>query len=319
MADAFGPANPGGPDPIDERLRQLARDTEPLVILAGSAAARRRGESRRARRRAGAACLVAALALGIGSWQLLPRLGSGRTGTLPAATVPAPTSGESLVDRLQRELLPPSALPLYPTRQWEVVPEQVAAAKYPESCPVARQPGEALARAERVYRTAQGSVAHYYLFAMPSPAAAAVEANQFESLIKGKCGWAVGINSDTLPDRSVFPNGSAYRGKASALWVDQHGTYLALLDVNTYAGFDGKDFLSGSGTRPALCIERSLERLSSAAGSGSSAGSEAESPATPQAPPQGSAAGSDAGAGSGTSANAPRGSALPDPTVTPDC
>ncbi|MBY8881546.1 hypothetical protein [Actinacidiphila acidipaludis] len=322
MADEFGPTKPAGPDPVDERLRQLARETEPLVVLAGPAAARRRGEHRRARRRAGAACLVAALALGVGSWQLLPRLGSGRTGTQPAATAPAPASSESLADRLQRELLPPSALPLYPKRQWEVVPEQEATAKYPESCPVSRVPTYALAKAERVYRTSQGFVARYYLFAMPSAAAAATEASEFDALIKGKCGWAVGIDGAATPDRSVFPSGSAYRGQASALWVDRQGTYLAFLDVSTLAGYDGKDSFSGSGPRPALCIQESLERLSSnRPWGGSSPGDEVPpaSPSTPEAPPQGSAAGPGAGSGSGTSANAPRGSALPGTTPTPAC
>jgi hypothetical protein len=333
MADEFGPTKPAGPDPIDERLRQLARETEPLVILSGPAAARRRGERRRNRRRAGAVCLAAALALGVGSWQLLPRLGTGGSGTQPAATAsfPGPTSVERLSARLQQELLPPSALPLYPKREWQVVPEKVAAAKFPESCPVTRLPSSSLARAEQVYGTSDGFVAHYYLFALPSEQAATAEAAEMEELIKGKCGWAEGIDGDSVPDRSVFPAGAAFRGQVRTLWLDRQGTFVALLEVGTSAaGHEGKSGFSDSGPLPALCIARSLGRLVSAGPSGgpsvdpsapSGVGSPA-SPSTPEAPPQGSGTGYGTAAGSGSGTGGDPSAALPPGSVhsaTPSC
>ncbi|MFI1092956.1 hypothetical protein [Streptomyces sp. NPDC020917] len=314
MADEFGPTTPAEPDPIDERLRQLARDTEPLVILAGPAAARGRGERRTARRRTAAVGAVAALALGIGSWQLLPRLGGDGSGALPAATVPAPTSGVAPAARLQAELLPPSALPMYPKLQWEAVPDPLAAAKYPETCPVSGLRRGSLAEAGRVYRAVDGTIAHYHLYAMPSDAAARDQWNTLDVLIKAKCGWAEGIGSSSAPDRGNPWTGSEYRGLHSTVMLERRGTYIALLDLSSAEG-KGTDGLFAADPWPGACINGSLGRLAAAdapTGSALAGGS----PSAPAAPTGGSAS----GAGADTAADPSAGKAgLPDPNATNHC
>ncbi|SEO23190.1 hypothetical protein SAMN05216267_1020140 [Actinacidiphila rubida] len=276
MADEFGPTTPAEPDPIDRRMRQLAREAEPLVVLAGPAAARRQGERRTRRRRAGAVGLAAALALGIGSWQLLPRLGADRAGTVPAATVPAPAPRPSvaLAARLEAELLPPSALPLYPKRQWETLPAAVAAAKFPEPCPVAGYDVHPLAQARRVYRTPDGFVAYYRLYAMPSADDSATAVKSLDALIKGKCGWVASDGSGGTPGYGSWPasgsaGGSGGPGASSTVWVGRSGGYLAVLDVT---GSDVKNGTVG-GPWPGACISASLARLS-----GSAAGPDTHEP-----------------------------------------
>ncbi|WP_052848060.1 hypothetical protein [Streptomyces avicenniae] len=75
---------------LGARLRQLARDVEPAVLLPGADAARRRGERRRARRRAGTAAgsFVLAAALAAGTWQFGP--------WRPGAGEPVPPAAEDV-------------------------------------------------------------------------------------------------------------------------------------------------------------------------------------------------------------------------------
>lgn len=272
MADEFGPTTPAAPDPVDRRLRQLARDTEPLVVLTGPAAARRRGERRTARRRIGAVGLAAALALGIGSWQLLPRLGADRAGTMPAATVSAPTPQADLPARLQAELLPPGALPSYSTRLWEAVPGTLAAAKYRETCPLGALDLHALAEASRVYRSKDGLVAYYRLYALPTPESADQVRTELDGLIKGKCGAVQGLGADgTLPfGKGSYAQGSGgsaagAEGKVptSTVFLQSSGSYVAVLDISGVLVLPGaKTWTPQSGPWPGPCISQSLARLS---------------------------------------------------------
>ncbi|HEY3483657.1 MAG TPA: hypothetical protein VGL02_32745, partial [Streptomyces sp.] len=111
MADPFGrPVDPDEPDrdPVDERLRGLARDTESLVVLAGPAAARRRGERRSARHRTAALSAAVALALAVGSWQLLPRLGADPPAAPASGGVSPAVPPKPLTAKLTDELLPAS-------------------------------------------------------------------------------------------------------------------------------------------------------------------------------------------------------------------
>lgn len=255
MADQSGPTNPVGPDPIDDRLRELARDTEPLVVLAGAAAARRHGERRRARRRTGAVSLVAALALAVGCWQFLPGLRTGADPTVPAASTPASPSPAALTTVLDAELLPPEALPLYPKWRWEEVPV-AAEGKYPRTCPIAPGPQTVRASVERTYaESAYGLVAHYRLYALTGEAATQEAASRVAAQAKAKCGPVV-AGPDSIA--SAGPGRDRDPGSVS-VWIAWRGAYLAVFDLRATGDGDmGKAGFSGAGDEPAKCIARSL-------------------------------------------------------------
>ncbi|WP_225850261.1 hypothetical protein [Streptomyces sp. HPF1205] len=333
MADTFGPTKPAGPDPIDERLRQLVHDTEPLVTLDGPAAVRRRGERRRARRRTGAVCLTAALALGLGSWQLLPRLGGDGPATLPAGTVSAPPPAATLAERLRRELLPPTDLPLYPANRWRAVPRPEAAAKFPEPCPVDAAGRRAVARADQVYTTPERLVAHYHLYAMASAPDAADVRDQLDMVLTHKCGWGKEVGSTPLAGDPGRLDGSAYYGPSGTVWLEREGTFIAFLEVTSSLPGGGKAAYSEAGTpgkMPRACIESSLDRLAvgssldrlasgvPSSGPGATGGGSPTAPtaSTAQGSPSwaagsGTGPGADTGAATGTSQDLPAGTALP--------
>lgn len=258
MADQSGPTNPVGPDPIEDRLRELARDTEPLVVLAGAAAARGHGERRRARRRTGAVSLVAALALAVGCWQFLPGLRTGADHTLPAASTPASPPPAPLTTTLEAELLPPEALPLYPKWKWETVPAAVEG-KYPQTCPITPEPGLVLASAERTYaENDYGLAAHYRLYALTGEGTAQEAAARVAVQAKAKCGPVV-AGPDSIA--SAGPGGDRSLGSVS-VWIAWRGVYLAVFDLRATGDGDmGKAGFSGTGDEPAKCIARSLSRL----------------------------------------------------------
>ncbi|WP_059011967.1 hypothetical protein [Streptomyces specialis] len=107
-------------DPLDRRLKDLARDLEPVVVLAGPEAARRRGERRRAHRRAATAAVspATAAALLAATWQLAPWR-EDDTAPPPAATG-GPTETPTAV------VLPPAALPGYEDLRWTTASESGA-------------------------------------------------------------------------------------------------------------------------------------------------------------------------------------------------
>ncbi|WP_431043550.1 hypothetical protein ACQUSR_17800 [Streptomyces sp. P1-3] len=110
---------------LEERLREIARATEPSIRLAGPEAARARGHRRRARKRVtiAASAVFTATALTIGSWQLLP--GDDASRTLPAGPAPSPTTTADTPATTaavpSAALLPPAAMPFSAYAHWKSV------------------------------------------------------------------------------------------------------------------------------------------------------------------------------------------------------
>lgn len=280
MADRSGPAEPSRP--LDERLLDLARATEPLIVLAGPDAARHRGERRRARRRLAAVGAVAALALGAGCWQLLPDGGAGRDRSAPAASSSAgPLPGPP--GTLDSALLPPTSLPTLAGRQWKVVAPALAAAKYVKQCPAVPDKGMPFDQAQRVYRADDGSIGHYDLYAFLSDGSAQKAAGLLYQEIRAKCEPA---HRDSYVQDGGTTLGllvNAVTGQDS-VWLDHRGRYVAVLQIQGPRVPDGKaagDVTTGT---PWACIESSLKRLA---------------PQGTPSPSNSPAAGTSAGSGSG--------------------
>jgi hypothetical protein len=259
MADRFD-ADPAGPSrPLDEQLRDLARATEPLVVLAGPAAARHRGERRRARGRTAAVGAVAALALGVGCWQLLPGAGAGRDRGAPAAS-PSGTWTSDLPASLDSVLLPTSSLPFLPGRHWQAIPSAEAAAKFPTACPAGPDDGP-YDQAGRVYSADDGSLAHYRLYAFPDAKTASLEAGSLFRQISKECVHALGGKyADDNETTAIFQ--STTRGGQTAFWLDHRDRYVALLEVQGPLIPDGDKAGAFAYTHgPWTCIDTSLKRL----------------------------------------------------------
>lgn len=293
MADDDGRAG------IDRRLRELARDAEPLVVLAGPAAARGRGERRRSRRTGGVLALVAAVVLAAGSWQLVPRLagnGHGGTATTPAATVPAPDP-LTLVQRLRARLPSVAAMPLYPSYPWRVVPEG-SSAKFEEPCPVGALEAAAAARASRVYADAKRqftAFVHLYAYADDAHAVAAVA--RFEQAGRNTCwpdglkdgpagrGGGIGAGLPAGPVADAY--GTSADGRTSVL-VERRGRYAAVLFLSDASpARHAMKGVPGVGGAPAVCLARAL--------SGLDAEMAAATPSVPSPDPHGTTAGQDGG------------------------
>jgi hypothetical protein len=263
MADPFGrPVDPDAPDrdPVDERLRGLARDTESLVVLAGPAAARRRGERRSARRRNAALSAVVALALAVGSWQLLPRLGADPPADPASRGVSPAVPPKSLTAKLTDELLPASALPMYPKWPWQAVPDG-SAEKIRGLCPVAR-PSAATASATRAYVTNTGQSAVYELYAFADPDHAYVAMQLMAETLEAKCQLV--LSSDNDPKDPTGPG--SYRGERPGAtmetWLNRQDAYLGVLLLFGPGNLPGEksDLVYGA-EGPQQCIARSLNRL----------------------------------------------------------
>lgn len=267
MADPFGrPADPDSPrdrDPIDEQLRGLARDTESLVVLAGPDAARRLGERRSARRRTGALSAAVALALAVGSWQLLPRLGADPHGA-PVGSGAGPTSApKTLTARLADELLPASALPMFPKWTWRTIPEPTVG-KLLGLCDVAPSSG-VTASATRAYATDGGQAAVYRLYAFGTAEDAAKAEVAVSMALKGKCRVELTSHAD-----AKTPQGPAeYRGESVGssglqVWMRRQGNYVAVLFVFGPGNLQTQksDSLYDNAW-PQKCIAGSLNRLAS--------------------------------------------------------
>lgn len=250
-------------DELDGRLRDLARDAEPLVVLAGPQAARTRGERRRARRRAAAASVAAALALTVGGWQLLPRLsGTGSRAAPPAGSatsVPGPRDG-ALHARIEAALLPAASLPYGGKWQWvAVTPLKVA--HFPQPCTV-QPPGTPEAAADRTYSSQlTAAVAKYQLLAYADTTTAVAQAGAVRMTLQDRCG----ISAPALPDTpSSRDTPLRFSGASKSLpgvtaWVESQGRYVAVLLVTVRANL--QDRFEGTGI--AKCIDRSLHDLTS--------------------------------------------------------
>jgi hypothetical protein len=257
MADRSGPAEPSRP--LDEQLLDLARATEPLVVLAGPDAARHRGEKRRARRRLAAVGAVAALALGAGCWQLLPDGGAGHDRSAPAASSSA-TPLPGLPETLDSALLPPSSLPTLAGRQWKIVAPALGAAKYVKRCSAV--PGKQMPfdQAHRVYRADDGWIGHYDLYAFRSDGSAQKAAGLLYQEIRAKCEPSHGDSylQDGGTTLGLLVN--TVTGQDS-VWLDHRGRYVAVLQVQGPRVPNGKAAGKVTTGTPWACIENSLKRL----------------------------------------------------------
>lgn len=252
---------------LNDRLHHLAREAEPLVVLAGPQAVRARGERRRARRRAGAAAVVAALALGVGSWQLLPRLDSGggtRTAPPAASTAPDPeASANALLDRLTAELLPTSSLPFPVKWQWTVAPEEEGR-KFPLACGVPTPEG-ATAKVFGYYHSVRVNAnAREDVFAFPDAATAAGQARKLVKEIATKCEMSLAVSHW---DAGGMKGGAeAYSGASKlhigvAVWVQYEGPYVAVLAINSPRSPLLTEGEVADEPQPRECISASLDRL----------------------------------------------------------
>jgi hypothetical protein len=289
MADNFGPITPpepqepeGGRHPIDDRLRQLARETEPLVVLAGAKAARQRGELRRTRRRAGAMSFVLAMVLAFGSWQLLPRLGTGSAQALPSgSSSPMPAgspTGETpaeLMARLTAALLPADVLRDATGWLWRPVspPES---GKFPEICPV-RPTADVTATASRTYSSLVGSNGHYYVYALTSSAAAEKAEQLIRTQAAAKCNLLRMSRTDWMPDAATtLPSTETWestkKGFPVSMWLSRSGRYLTVLMLNTSGNpQNGKHDSYYLAPPLGECINDSLDHLVAGTAPGSGA------------------------------------------------
>lgn len=268
-------------DELDDRLRELARDAETLVVIGGPQAVRTRGKRRRARRRAAAAGVAAALALAVGGWQLLPRLDRGPdTGAVPpagtAAVTPDPVQ-TALQDRLDAELLPADVLPYADKWQWaETTSDELG--KVPPPCSVGAQSGS-LGQATRQYLASSvPAVADYHLYAFTDATTAAVQANAMRKQMTSLCGIPVPPQGDPS-NPAGWSAGYGGRSKSQTgvtVWVENQGPYVAVLSVR--APGDPTVLLKTGAVEK--CIARSLARLGKV---GSPAGAEGTGKGTARA------------------------------------
>ncbi|MFG1811288.1 hypothetical protein [Streptomyces sp. NPDC049040] len=249
-------------DELDDRLRDLASDAEPLVVLAGPQAARRHGERRRARRRAAAAGAAAALALTVGGWQLLPRLQDGPdTAAAPAASATRATgqAPTALQERVGAELLPAGSLPYADKWQWTVVsPAEVA--KFPLPCGMVPLSG-ARAEASRTYLARNiSAVANYRLYALDDDDAAASRSDALRRQMQTACGIGLptGGKPSAYSDRAERFSGTSKLQPGVAVWMESEGPYVAVLFLTTPSG-DSQSLLQSTGVEK--CIAASLGRL----------------------------------------------------------
>ncbi|MET9223942.1 hypothetical protein ABZX65_34990 [Streptomyces sp. NPDC003300] len=289
---------PGSADPLDERLRGLARDTEPLVVLAGAPAARRLGERRRARRRTGAVSLVAALAVAVGTWQLLPGSDGPRgTGALPgtvASTTPPPEPPDpaALAHRLTDELLPPGALPFFPVAPWKTLAPGTAL-KLMGACPVPSPAGDVQAGAVRLYGASAGEEAEYLLYAFTDAEAARYRTERFGEAVKDTCGVELTTDLGTTGEAADSPvtyQGSSRTGTGVQILMNRQGAYLAVLLIRGLGNplGSGSDY-ANKHPQPIACIAASLNRLTEAGAR----------PSASMSPPDVSIDGTSGGVGSG--------------------
>ncbi|MDJ0341489.1 hypothetical protein QMK19_05480 [Streptomyces sp. H10-C2] len=273
-------------DPLDDRLRDLARDTEPLIVLAASADVRRRGERRRARRRVGAVAVVAAAALAVGSWVVLPRLGTGSQAS-PAggSTAPDPLASGPL----SGELLPPSALPWESFWKWRTVSIDLALKIPLMKCDAALY--DPAAATVRSYQGNQNSNARYAIYDFGDEAAAAKGVARMADQL-GKCGliathWDRKGGSEMSTGLRGYGSTSE-GGQVSDLWLAAAGRYATVLHVVLPESTAGK--LPFPDMVPVQCITRSLDRLAPSAARSDATGT--QTPPAVTAPPAGSWSGS---------------------------
>ncbi|MCM2421714.1 DUF2635 domain-containing protein [Streptomyces sp. RKAG293] len=271
-------------DPLDDRLRDLARDTEPLIVLARPADVRRRGERRRARRRVGAVAVVAAAALAVGSWAVLPRLENGaQTPAVGGSSSPDPLP----TDPLTGELLPPTALPWDSYWHWRTVAGDVSAKIPLMHCGASLY--DPASASVRFFQGNENSSARYAIHALSNEAKAAAELNRIRDEL-GKCGLVAaytGKEGGTM--ETVFRVYAATKqgGRMNQVWLANRGRYVSVLQV-VMPVRKGPNPPYFDGT-PVQCMARSLERLAPP--------STQATPGTPSTSPSSAFAGGSVGGG----------------------
>lgn len=296
-------------DPLDDRLRDLARDTEPLIVLAAPADVRRRGERRRARRRVGAVAVVAAAALAVGTWVVVPRL---ENSPQPPAVGTSPSPDPLPTEDLSGELLPPTALPWDSVWRWRTAPHG-AGAKIPLMlCGTSLY--DPASASVRWYLGNETSSARHTVDALRDGAAATAELDRISGEL-GKCGLVSSYHSgkeEGVTTQAVLRvyGVTKRNGWLSQVWLTSKGRYVSLLQVLTpvIVGLN-TPYLDGT---PVACMTRSLDRLAPSATAGGA------SPSTPSSSPlagstQGYPAGGDASSGGGTTADPPPDTQVPPP------
>ncbi|MCZ4121427.1 hypothetical protein [Streptomyces sp. H39-S7] len=293
-------------DPLDDRLRDLARDTEPLIVLAGPADVRRRGERRRARRRVGAVAVVAAAALAVGSWLVVPRLENGaQTPMVGGSSSPDPLPA----DVLAGELLRPTALPWDSVWHWRTG-SPAATAKLPlMRCGTSLY--DPASASVRFYLGNETSGARYTVHGLRDAEAAAAELDRVRAEL-GKCGVVPSYGGkDGMTTEAVLRVYGATKkdGWLSQVWLATKGRYVSLLQTVTpvIVGVN-TPYLDGT---PLLCMFRSLDRLAPSRAPGTPTITPTTSPSTGFA--GGFPAGVEPSAGSGATAVPPPDRKLPLP------
>ncbi|MEU6849193.1 hypothetical protein ABZ901_04560 [Actinacidiphila alni] len=258
-------------EPLDERLHGLVRDTESLVVLAGAPAARRLGERRRARRRTAALSAVAAAAIGIGTWQLVPGTmngtdsPSGGRATQSAAAspaTPAPATGDAaLTQRLTGQLLPTSVLPFYPKDDWRVLAAPYADTKLAHLCPVAPG-GDVVAGVGRAYRASASAEAQYRLYAFRDAATARYRTDQLKEQARWACAATMATDAVAMAGDRTGYVGTSQAGGGVVLWIQRQGKYLGVLLARLpVSSTVGKDTYTYHDPGPGLSIAASLHTL----------------------------------------------------------
>lgn len=240
--------------------------------------------------------------IGVGCWQLLPRLESDSAATVATAAPGTPrtaTPTVDLVERLAAQLLPPDALPRQPKWSWHAVPDGAQDAFLP-MCDVSPEAG-ALAAATRTYATEAGQTAVYHLYAFPTAAAAAAQTDRMNDQMKGKCPTHLLVRSEVGgPDKLAMLHSQDAAVHGLQTWLARQGQYVAvlyLLDPGNPGS--GKSDSAYENNRPDACIARSLNRLAS--------GKDTVRPTTPTSSPTPSGStdlgtrGSGSSGGTGTS------------------
>lgn len=297
-------------DPLDDRLRDLARDTEPLIVLAGPAHVRRRGERRRARRRVGAVAVVAVAALAVGSWAVLPRLESGAQ---PPAVSGSPSPDPLPTEPLAGALLPPTALPWDSYWHWRTVAGDVSAKIPLMHCGTSLY--DPASASVRFYQGNANGSARYAIHDVGNEAKAAAELNRIRDEL-GKCGLVAaytGKEEGTMETVFRVYATTKLGGQVSQVWLAVRARYVSVLQVVMPASAGpNPPYFDGT---PVQCMKQSLEKLAPPS-----------VPATPDVTPSASpssafAGGSIGGAAGGTDPEAGGGVPTvppPDPKFPPD-
>ncbi|MCZ4096486.1 hypothetical protein [Streptomyces sp. H39-C1] len=243
-------------DPLDDRLRDLARDTEPLILLAGPADVRRRGERRRARRRVGAVAVVAAAALAVGSWAVLPRLESGAQ---PPAVSGSPSPDPLPTEPLTGALLRPTALPWDSYWHWRTVAGDVSAKIPLMHCGTSLY--DPASASVRFYQGNANSSARYAIHDLGDGAKAAAELNRIRDEL-GKCGLVAaytGKEEGTMETVFRVYATTKLGSQVSQVWLADRGRYVSVLQVVMPASArPNPPYFDGT---PVQCMARSLEKL----------------------------------------------------------